>query len=196
MTFYPHNFKLGQLIQTDVEGLQADACFGSHLTWDNPAAAAANNVLAATALDAGAITEVVAGITNPDVPRALQIKGNQAGVAGNVVIDGTNINDEVIRETIAADEANAVEGNLAFKTVTKITLPAQTAAGDTISVGCADKLGLPYLLPTNTVILAALNNAREANAPTVATNAANLENNTIDLASALNGTQVDVYLMV
>jgi hypothetical protein len=126
----------------------------------------------------------------------LQIKGNQAGIAGNVVIEGTNMAGEVISETIAANGANAVNGTKAFKTVIKITLPAQTTAGDTISVGVTDALGLPYKLAHNTVLAAYLNNTKEGTAPTVAVNATALESNIIDLNSALDGTQVDVYLIV
>ena len=79
--------------------------------------------------------------------------------------------------------------------MTKITLPKRGAAGDKISVGICDKLGLPYRLAHNTVIAAALNNTREANAPTVAASAAHVEGNTVKLSTALDGNPVDVYLL-
>ena len=193
--FYPFNPALGQEVQTDVKGVTLDRGFVAHFVAADPAAASVTAVLAATALTTST-QEITTGITNPDYPRALQIKGNQAGVAGNVVIEGTNYTDEAISETIAANGANAVSGNKAFKTVTKITLPAKVGEGDTISVGTTGKLGLPYKLPHNTVLAAYLNNTKEGTAPTVTTSTTALEGNTILLSSALNGTKVDVYLIV
>jgi hypothetical protein len=193
---YPYNHKMGQRIQTNAPGVACDRGFIAHMVYADPAAAAVDSVLAATALADGATTEVTEGITNPDYPRAVQIKGNQAGVAGDVVIEGTNYADDAITETIAADGANAVAGTKAFKTVTKITLPALVGAGDTISVGLTDKLGMPYKLAHNTVLAAYLNNVKEGTAPTVAVSSSAVESNTIDLNSALDGNQVDVYLIV
>lgn len=195
MSLFPFNPFVGQRIQTGVAGVYADAAYIAHVDLGSPAAAAANNVLAATALTAAA-QEIVAGITNPDVPRVVQIKGNQAGVAGNVVIDGVNINGEAIQDTIAANGANAVAGTKAFKAITKITLPALVGAGDSISVGCTDALGLPYCLPCDTVLMAALGGTKEATAPTVATDANALEGNTIDLNSACNGSTVEAWMIV
>jgi len=193
--FYPFNPALGQEIQSDVKGVNLDRGFIAHFSAANPAAASVTAILAATALTAS--TQVITtGITQPDYPRALQIKGNQAGITGNVVIEGTNYAGEAITETIAANGSNAVSGNKAFKTVTKITLPAKNADGDTISVGTTGKLGLPYKLAHNTVLAAYLNNTKEGTAPTVTTSTTALEGNTILLSSALNGTKVDVYLIV
>jgi len=45
-------------------------------------------------------------------------------------------------------------------------------------------------------LAAYLDNVKEAVAPTVTTDADNIEGNTIDLASALDGSVVDVYLIV
>lgn len=76
---------------------------------------------------------------------------------------------------------------------------ANTTAGvayDTVSIGWGDKLGLPYKLAHNTVLAAYLNNVREGTAPTVTVDADEIEKNTIDLNSALNGSPVDAYLIV
>jgi hypothetical protein len=110
--------------------------------WTEPDAPSETNVLAATALADGSTTTVTTDITNPDFPRALQIKGNAGGISGNVVITGTNIRGETITDTIVANGASAVEGVKAFKSVTSILLPARNAGGDTISVGVIDELGL------------------------------------------------------
>ena len=196
MTAYKYN--RGQTIVTDVPRQKTDRFFGAHLVIAAADTVATSDtaVLAATAMTAEAqvITE---DITSPDVPRALRIKGNASGITGDVVFAGTNILDEAITETIALNGSTAVDGVKAFKTIISATLPVEVHAGtDTVSVGFCDKLGLPYMLDHNTVLMAFRNKVREATAPTVTTSATAIEGNTIKLASALNETQVDIYLMV
>lgn len=195
---YPYNQKMGQTIQTNADGVEADRGFLAHFQVSAAAAAAASAtaVLAATALTAEA-QAITTGITNPAVPRSLTVKGNAAGITGNVVITGTNYAGAVITETIALNGATAVEGAKAFKTVTKIDLPVEVNTGtDTVSVGTGTKLGLPWLLPHNTVLAAYLDNAKEGTAPTVTVSATAIESNTMKLNSALAGKVVDAYLIV
>ncbi|MHB9095902.1 MAG: 3-isopropylmalate dehydratase small subunit [Eubacteriales bacterium] len=195
---YPYNYKMGQTIQTNVPGVACDRSFLAHFQVPAADAVAASDtgVHAAIALTA-AMQAITTAITNPAVPRNIRIKGNAAGIVGNVVITGTNYAGAVITETIALNGATAVDGAKAFKTVTQIDLPVETHVGtDTVSVGWGDKLGLPYLLAHNTVLETYLDNVKEATAPTVAVSATDIESNTIDLNSALAGTAVDAYLIV
>lgn len=194
---HPYNHKMGQKIQTSVPGVTCDRGFVAHfqVAAANAVAASDTGILAATAMPGSGTTVVTEGITNPAVPRALKIKGNAAGITGNVVIAGTNYADEALTETIALNGATAVDGVKAFKTVTSITIPPRNAEGNTVSVGYNDKLGLPYKLAHNTVLIASLDNSREATAPTVTVSQTAIESNTVDLNSALNGKQVDVYLI-
>lgn len=122
--FYPYNHKLEQEIQTDVTGVTADRAFVAHVNWADPAAATSDAIKTIT-LGAAAQT-ITTGITNPDYPRALAVDGNVAGIAGNVVIAGTNYAGEAITDTIALDGTTSKPGTKAFKTVTSITVPAQT----------------------------------------------------------------------
>jgi len=195
---YPFNHKMGQKIQTDAPGVNVDRTFLAHLAISAADAIAASNtaVLAAQTLATGTTTNIVTGITNQSIPRCLRIVGNQAGINGNVVITGTDYGGNVITETITANGTTPVDGNKAFKTITGILLPQRNAAGDTISVGFNEKLGLPYKLPHNTVRDAYLNNIKESTTPTVAVSATALESNTIKLNSTLNGSVVDIYLVV
>lgn len=198
MNLYPLNPKIGQRMQTDVPKVSVDRAFLAHFQVSAANAVAASNtgVHAAIALT-DAVQSVTTAITNPAVPRSIIVKGNQAGVAGDVIITGTNYADEVITETIALNANTAVEGAKAFKTVTQIDLPVQVNAGtDTVSVGWGEKLGLPYRLAHNTLLKTYLGNTLEATAATVLTSATALEGNTIDLNSALNGSVVDAYLLV
>jgi hypothetical protein len=190
--------KFDNHIQTDVRGKRAERMYVAHLqvSATNAVAAGDVGVHAAITLADGVITEATTNITNPKVPRALRIKGNVAGITGDVVIEGTNYNDEPITETIAASGGSRVEGNKAFKTITKITVPARNAEGDTISIGWNDKLGLPYKLAHNTVLTSYYDNTLESTAATVTVSATEIESNTIDLNTALSGKQVDVYLIV
>jgi hypothetical protein len=305
--FYPYNHRLEQEIQTDVTGVTADRAFVAHVNWADPAAASSDAIKTIT-LGAAAQT-ITTGITNPDYPRALAVAGNAADIAGNVVIAGTNYAGEAITDTIALDGTTSKPGTKAFKTVTSITVPAQThtpaqqvetativgtittegtatvtvtsalyegpvvmhvpvavdddasavaekirayigpiladeftvsgegasvvltavapaanddtlniaftngtcegltpdatsdnttpgVAADTVTIGTTDILGLPYKLAHNTVLEAYLNNAKEAVAPTVTVSTSAVESNTVDLNSALNGSAVDVYLIV
>lgn len=90
-------------------------------------AIAASNDAVHAAINLGtAVQNIETGITDPAVPRALRIKGSAAGITGNVIITGFNIEDAEITETIALNGVNAVEGAKAFKEVYKITLPAQS----------------------------------------------------------------------
>lgn len=198
MNYYPYNPTIGQKIQTNVKGVNVDQAFLAHFQVGASDAVVASNVsiLVATALSA-TTQSVIANINKPAVPRNIKTVGNAVGIAGNVVVKGTNFNGDVISETIALNGVTAVEGSKAFKTVIEIDLPIQTHAGtDTVSVGFGEKLGVPYKLPHNTILSTYLDNVKEATAPTITTDAVAIENNTIDLNSVLNGHVVDIYLIV
>jgi hypothetical protein len=156
-------------------------------TFTAPAASTVDYVLAATALADGVTTDVTTGITNPDIPRILSITGNASGITGNVVIDGTNYNDEVISETIVANGTNTVSGTKAFKTVTGITLPAFNATGDTISVGIGDILGLNRIVANTVVFVATADGVKETIDPTI-TESVNLEENLIEFSTIPDGS--------
>jgi hypothetical protein len=105
-----------------------------------PAAVSATAIHAAVALGL-AEQNVTSGITQPDVPRTLTIKGNAAGITGDVVITGTNIADEVISDTIALNGDTEVEGVKAFKSVTSILFPAETHTPDSAQQETATVVG-------------------------------------------------------
>ena len=192
------------VVQTDVEGISADQAFISHVSWTATQAVAASATGVHAAITASASDPVVAttGFTAPPCPR--NITATAGGTAGSikavqVIVEGTNFSDQVITETLPAftvDTAGIVTGSKAFKTVTKVTIPAMDGAGATVAIGFGDKLGLPHRSPMNTVLFASLDGVREATAPTVAASATAIESNTIDLDSALNGKVVEAYLVV
>jgi len=91
MNLYPYNPKLGQKLQTDIKKVNVDAAFIAHIQVpaSKAVAASATGVHAAIALTA-AVQAVATAIKSPAAPRSISVKGNAAGVAGNVVITGTN----------------------------------------------------------------------------------------------------------
>lgn len=123
---YPYNHKLGQKIQTDVPGVSVDRAFLAHFQVAAAAAVAASNVGIHALMNLGAAAQqITAGIANPAVPRNASIIGNVAGINGKVKVYGTNFANEAISEELTANGTTAVVGNLAFKTITRIDLPAQ-----------------------------------------------------------------------
>jgi peptidoglycan hydrolase-like protein with peptidoglycan-binding domain len=201
MTGYKHYF--GQTITTDAGDTVVDRAFLAHLQVLAADATAASTTGVHAAVTSTASPSVVTtGITNPSIPRCLTATAGGTATdikAIQVVVEGTNYADEVITETLPAftvDTAGTVQGSKAFKTVTKITIPAHDGTGATTAIGFNEKLGLPYKLAHNTVLAAYLDNAKEGTAPTVTVSATVLESNTIDLNTALSSKVVDAYLMV
>jgi hypothetical protein len=129
MTLPGYNHKFGQQIMTDAEGVDIDRAFLAHyhIAAADAVAADADGILPLTKLGAGA-KSIEDGFTQPAVPRNVTVVASAANVAGNVKIHGTNFAGESIDETIAlnATATTAKAGDKAFKTITKVDLPAQT----------------------------------------------------------------------
>jgi hypothetical protein len=162
-----------------------------------PAAVGVASVHAAVALPDTGTTVVTTAITNPDVPRNVTVKGNAAGIAGDVVIVGTNASGDEITETIALNAATEALGALAFKTVTSITLPAKTnASGDTVSVGRGKIFGMPHIID-NALLMLVNNFDGSDDTGTLTVDADEIEKNVFSLAGTPNGTKVaDFYYLV
>jgi hypothetical protein len=189
---------LGQL-STDVFGVNLDEVRVGYFKLSAAQAAAAGAVRAAITGSAEAAVVKTDAITNPPYPRNLVVTpGGTTGdvKAGNVVIEGTNILNQPISEnfTFLDNASTATTGAKAFKTVTKITVPIQDGAAATFAVTFGDKLGLPIMLTKNPLAEAVFNGVREATKPTVVIDNDEIEKNTIDLHSALDGSVVEVYL--
>lgn len=201
MSFFPYNPKLGQEQQTDTPGVRVDRGFLAHLHLSAAEAAAASTTgVHAAHTDTGDAVELTTGFTNPPYPR--NITATAGGTDGDVkaiqvVVEGTNMLGEAITETLPAFTVNTpgtVAGSKAFRTVTKVTIPAHDDTGATTAIGFGDKLGLPDRLGDGAAVLgAALAGVREGTFPGVAVDAEHIESNTVDLDSALNGSAVDIY---
>lgn len=140
-------------------------------------------------------TVVTSAITNPDVPRVLRVKGNQSTVTGNVVIVGTDINNNACTDTIASNGTSTVAGTHAFKTVTSITVPVRGAASDAISIGYEDIIGLPDVMVTAKIVSYWVNAVQQAVAPTATASGTDVSLNTLTLATAGAGHVVEVLFI-
>lgn len=205
MSFYPENPLLGQKIQTEVEGKTADKGYIAHVQFSEAeaVAAAVDAVSAAITCSADSLVTITDGLVNPPCARnitatvAATTTGNIKAV--KVKVYGTNINDEEITEELpafTADTAGTVTGNKAFKTVTKVEIPAMDGATVTVTIGYGSKLGLPYKILHKILLAAFLDNTLEGTVATLSVSGTAIESNTIALNSALNGKVVDVYLVV
>ena len=107
-------------------------------------------VLASTA-GTSAIQTIITGITNPDVPRVLAVTtGGSGSSAGNILINGVNVEGKVIQDSIAINTGGGQNlGALVFKRVTSVVIPTALGASGTITVDTTNKIGLNHRLVPN-----------------------------------------------
>ena len=210
---YPYNFNRGQTIQTSVPGIVADIGYISNLAWTALQAAAADTdgvfdgiaAADATAEPAGTtVTKTVAAdefVAQPPCARNLTVTvaATTAGdvKAAAIVVTGKNLAGETITEsfTPTADTPATLTGTKAFASVTSVAVPAQDGASVTVDVGFGQLIGLPYKLAKKRVILT-LNDGVVDTAPTLTISASALEGNTVDFNGSLDGSVMDMSIIV
>jgi len=135
-------------------------------------------------------------LAQPDVPRNIIATFN-ASTSGSIKITGTDISGAAITENLTISSATTGASTKAFKTVTRINADLTTGqTNKTLKMGTGDLLGLNSKLATNTVLLAALNDTKEATAPAVTVNSTVLSLNTIDTNTAPGGKVTKVWYIV
>ncbi len=166
------------------------------------ATANTTNILNANASTSDAATTVTtfasqpsAGFGDANGARALVVTpaGTTADVtAGNITIQGKAIDGSFISETIAVieNQSTASSGVKAFSSVDTVSIPAQDDDGATWSVGTLDVIGLPSLLLHG--VGAELGTTHEGTAPTFVYDATNIEGNTAEPNSTLDGSDLRV----
>jgi hypothetical protein len=191
------------LLGTDVfgVGLKEMRVGKLELTAEQAATLDVDGILDGQESAADAVTTVTEFLAQPPYPRNITIlPGGTTGdvKAMSITVNGTNFADQPISEDFAflANATDATVGAKAFKSVTSVVIPAQDGAGATFDIGWGDKLGLPYMASENTVLRAIFNNVVETTAPTVVYDADELEKNTVDLHSALNGSVVKLLVAI
>jgi hypothetical protein len=193
--FYPFNPNLGQQIQ-GLTGKVVPVDMGFVAHYQSAPALGANAAVHANILLTAAPQTITTGITNPAVPRVLSVVADNAGVVGNVVINGTDMADAVIADTLALNGITVVVGTKAFKTVTSIQVPVETTAPDNVSVGTADVFGLPHKVYNALCLLVKLFNGA-TDAGTLTVNATDLCKNLYDPAGTPDGAKLlDLFYLV
>lgn len=149
----------------------------------------------ATKTTAQTITEFEA---QPPCARVLTVKST--GTAGDIaakdiVIYGTDINDQAISEAITptADTAINATTTKAFKTVEKIVIGAMDGTGANIKVGWGDKYGLPFVSDKE-LLLYSLENGAVATAATITSNS-ELAKNVVAFHTTSNGKTREIVLL-
>ena len=129
-----------------------------------PIASNAAKYKAAVTLHATDPTVVTTFLAQPDIARQLKFTLSVNTIAGAIVIVGTDISGNVIGETVTMTGLGGTTWTTlyAYKTITSITLPARTTAGDTIAFGSNETIGLPYKATYDqTVMIQTATNGRE-----------------------------------
>lgn len=103
---------------------------------------------------------ITSGIVNPDVSRNASITvTNNNAPSGNVKLEGINSKGESASENIAIIAGGIAYGNVAWATLSKITLPAGVSSSDTVTIGISDKLGLSLsIVSASNIIKKKVNN--------------------------------------
>ncbi len=173
-----------------------------HVEYPAAAAAVGDRYVASANMKVGAYTLANGGLPGDGHAHNVTVTHTQVGgvtdTLGTITVAGTNINDEAITEVITPTDGGTTQGVKAFKSVTSVTGAGWVVdtGNDTVVVGFGDKLGLPFFGTVNTVLAAAIDGVREGTLPTVVRDADEIEKNTVELDSALDGSDVDVWLIV
>lgn len=161
-------------------------------------AAAANAAILAATAGATTVVTVTAGITQPDVPRALSVTPAGTGILDSVVtINGTNVEGKPISEIFRVPNGSTtvINGVKAFKSVTSVVIGQQSGSAATFAVNTLNVLGVRHrLFRNNTTVKVYTNTVAYGTltlqgAPTVVANEQNLENNTVLPATVPDGTK-------
>jgi len=198
MGFYPMKFSWEWRAQTEVPGTTAQVHTILEFALGSPVVDDVDRIVTSTDMKVGAY----AIAAQPDVPRNITVTQTAVDAEdtnGTIVIVGTDIAGNAITETLTPNAGETVAGAKAFKTVTSVTGVGWVIGGgnDTITVGVGSLIGLPYLLPADSLVFAGtLAGTREAALPTITKSTTVLSQNTVDFTSAWAGTAGIVYVMV
>ena len=205
MSLAPYKYDYGQILSTDVEGLSVDRGFIANLVWTALQTAAAD-AAGAVLTEAASATEIVtvlaaAMLAQPPCSRnaVVTVAATTAGhvKAAAIRVNGLDLNGVAIYEdfTPVVDTPAVLTGTKAFASFTSLVIPAQDGASVTISLGWGELIGLPYML-TKKRVLVTLNDGVVDTAPTLAISSSVLSSNTVDFNGSLDGSVMDMSIVV
>lgn len=182
-------------LTTDVYGLFADEKRIAHLqlTAAQAATSDADGILDGTALTA-AVQTITTFLNDMPYARNITVVASAAATT-KITIHGTNLADDPISEELTLNGTTPVVGAKAFKTITSIVLPIKTGT-ETVDIGWGEKLGLPFMMAAKPLAFATDDGVIESTAPVVTVDADELEKNVIDLNTNMDGSVIDIYLVL
>jgi hypothetical protein len=92
-------------------------------------------------------------LNDPDVYRVLSVTGNESDMDQDVFIIGTDWAGNAITDKITLSGTTTVAGVKPFKTVTKLIVPAEKDADETVKVGTTLELGLYFPIAATADVL-------------------------------------------
>jgi hypothetical protein len=165
-----------QVVMQDEHGVEITNLESNHIiteTFTGVLSADDDYVLIATAGDGTSkeVTVLTHGIL--DRVRGVSIQTSDVdSPSGNVIVDGTGLDDLPLQESIAISAGGLQYGVKMFKTITKVTIPSTVHAGDTVSVGISQIIRLVTGIP-KVLIGITLNGSTPPYAPAGILNVAN-----------------------
>lgn len=172
-----------------------------HVAFATPTVPDVDYYATATATSNSAVTTVTTFLqTAPDYPRNVTVTpgGTTADVAaGNILVNGTDIYDQVIQDSIAiaANASTIVTGVKAFKTITSVVFPIQDGAAATYTIGTGPALGLGRMYTKPCVLQSKAASTIEGTAPTLVADPNEISKNTITYNTALNSTLRESWIL-
>lgn len=213
VTMANYKYDYGQKLSTDVPEYGVDRGFIANLAWTALEAAAADTDGIFDGLAAPDGTAEPAGTTLTATPAAdefvaqppcarnitVTVAATTAGhvKAAAIVVTGKNLAGDTITEnfTPTVDTPATLTGVKAFASITSVAVPPQDGNSVTVDVGFGQLIGLPYKLAKKRVLLT-LNDGVVDTAPTLAISATALESNTVDFNGSLDGSVMDMSIIV
>jgi hypothetical protein len=135
-----------------------------------PTAAAANDIIAATAVPAAgnvaiAGARAVGGVAYMDVPRGVTVASSGADTTQTISIYGTDAYGQRMRENVVLNGVTPVVGKRAFFTIDRVAASALLVGN--LTVGANTVLGLPVFLPAAGYIVKEMEDGVAATAGTL-----------------------------
>ena len=205
MGLAPYQYNYGQTLSTDANNVTVDRGFVANLSWTAVQAAAAD-AAGAVLTQAASATLVVtvaaaAMLAQPPCARhaVVTVAATTAGHVKAAAIreTGLDLNGTAIYEdfTPTEDTPATLTGTKAFASFTSLVVPAQDGASVTVSLGWGQLIGLPYKLAKKRVLLT-LNDGVVDTAPALTISATVLALNTVDFNGSLDGSVMDMSMIV
>lgn len=152
-------------------------------------AADADGLLNDSATDTTDAKTYTTMLAQPPQARKLSFTPSATADAGNILVAGTDIDDNPITDTVETSTSAAVYSAKAFKTVTSVTYP-KDAGGITWDAGWTEAIGLPLKLAAAPFALEKFNGVVEiGTAGTFTVDANELSKNIYDPNGNLDGAK-------